>query len=395
MKRSSFDTVIPIGIFSSSSVLPLQIRTESGSLGAQNTNPLVTPPTESANPNTPGLSGDQYHQRFSGVLAPTPTITSPPLTSLSINLARNASKLSTVSEFRPPVPAAKRLSMWSSLYARRRKQDMTGAILSQLIKKTYQAVEEAITASTQTVYGAGLLRFHQFCDTFGISEEARMPASAPLLASFVAHCKGSYKGKTISTWLSGVRYWHVFNRAQWFGEDDWVNQTRSLARKAGTQFRRPLRSPVSLDHLRSLLSSLDLSTPRHAAIWAVALTSFFGCRCLGETTVKSASSFDPAFNVTSSTKHRFRAGEGCSLSISIWIPWTKTTKQDGAVIVLTSRLDELCPVKAVLNHSAVNYGRPPNSSFFAFREALGWHHMIKGEFLKFVGDVWSGMSLIR
>ncbi|KAF9038720.1 hypothetical protein BJ165DRAFT_1321210, partial [Panaeolus papilionaceus] len=63
------------------------------------------------------------------------------------------------------------------------------------------------------VYGAGLLHFHQFSDTFGISEEDCMPASAPLLASFVAHCRKSYEGKTITLWLSGVQYWHIINQA--------------------------------------------------------------------------------------------------------------------------------------------------------------------------------------
>ncbi|PPQ74399.1 hypothetical protein CVT24_001069 [Panaeolus cyanescens] len=344
---------------------------------------------------------DAHHVRFSRTLSdatnqPVEVQPQPSTLKATRQQERNALKLSKASPFRPPVPAADRLTVWSSPYAQRHRETLSSSLPSTLVDKAYQAVGDAIATSTRVSYAAGLLRFHQFCDDFEISEEDRMPASGPLLASFVAHCKGSYEGKTISSWLSGVRYWHIINRAPWFGEEEWVNQARTLARKEGTHHRRPTRAPVSLNHLHILRASLDISLPYDAAVWATALTTFFGCRRLGETTVPSPSSFNPAYNVVRSAKTNFRYGRipGTS-SIDIFIPWTKSTKQEGATVVLTSRADDLCPVKAVLNHLAVNNDCPPHSSFFSFRSAAGqgWSHMVKAAFLSTVDGIWAGNSL--
>ena len=57
---------------------------------------------------------------------------------------------------------------------------------------------------TRVSYGAGLLMWHCFCNEKGTSEEARVPASQPLLSSFVAHMAATYSGKTSSGYLNGV-----------------------------------------------------------------------------------------------------------------------------------------------------------------------------------------------
>ena len=71
----------------------------------------------------------------------------------------------------------------------------------------------------------------------------------------------------------------------------------------GTRHRRPLRAPVSIEHLLTLQRALNLSNPFHAAIWAVALATFFGCRRLGETTVTSVSAFDGKYHVLRSVEY--------------------------------------------------------------------------------------------
>lgn len=78
---------------------------------------------------------------------------------------------------------------------------------------------------------------------------------------------------------------------------------RISANKEGSRHKRPLRAPVSIEHLLALQKAITPSNHFHAAIWAVALVSFFGCRRLGETTVTSVSSFDPNFHVLRSAKY--------------------------------------------------------------------------------------------
>ena len=59
-------------------------------------------------------------------------------------------------------------------------------------------------------------------------------------------------------------------------------------------------------------------------------------RRLGETTVRSPSSFDSRFNATRNTLISFRRLSNGSSSASIRIPWTKTTKHEDTSIIVTS-----------------------------------------------------------
>jgi hypothetical protein len=207
--------------------------------------------------------------------------------------ARNA-RLVNTSPYRPPVAASQRLTTWSSPFAQRHRSSLESSLPPALINIAYRTVRCALAPSTQTVYGAGLLRFMQFCDSWRISEEARMPASQELLVAFVAQCTGLYGGNTIRSWLSGIRSWHLLNGACWVGDSDWLHLARTAANKSGTSFKRPLRAPVSVEHLHILHRKLDLTTPFHAAVWAVALITFFGCRRLG--TPSLPVSFSPFFS---------------------------------------------------------------------------------------------------
>jgi hypothetical protein len=130
-----------------------------------------------------------------------------------------------------------------------------------------------------------------------------MPASYALLCAFIGNYKGSTSGKTIKSWLSGIRAWHLTNHAPWYGDDNWVKMARISANKEGSRHKRALRAPVSIEHLLALRRVLDLSIPFHAAIWAVALVTFFACRRLGETTIGSISSFDPKLHVLHSAEY--------------------------------------------------------------------------------------------
>ncbi|KAJ8081771.1 hypothetical protein PM082_007617 [Marasmius tenuissimus] len=58
--------------------------------------------------------------------------------------------------------------------------------------------------------------------------------------------------------------------------------------------RKP-RQPYTIDTLKTIGSSLDLSEPLDAAVWACLLSLFWGCTRTGA--VKSLSSFDPEIHV--------------------------------------------------------------------------------------------------
>ena len=80
--------------------------------------------------------------------------------------------------------------------------------------------------------------------------------------------------------------------------------------------------------------------------------------------------------------------------MSFRVPWTKTTKSDGASVILTARDDTLCPRCALENHLAVNNNTPESAALFAYRTESGGHkNMLKQTFLAFVSSIWQAAHL--
>jgi hypothetical protein len=91
---------------------------------------------------------------------------------------------------------------------------------------------------------------------------------------------------------------------------------------------------------------------------------------------------------------QFRELRNGTRSVHFRIPWTKTTKNEGALVILTARDDNLCPRFALQNHLQVNHDIPPSASLFAFRtEDGGIRNMVKHIFLNFVTSIWKSASL--
>ena len=83
-------------------------------------------------------------------------------------------------------------------------------------------------------------------------------------------------------------------------------------------------------------------------------------------------------------------------STSFNIPWTKTTKELGATVILTAHCDgdPLCPVTAFHNHLNINSALPASSALFAYTSPSGKpKNLLKSEFLKFITGIWSSAML--
>jgi hypothetical protein len=82
----------------------------------------------------------------------------------------------------------------------------------------------------------------------------------------------------------------------------------------------------------------------------------------------------------------------CSAHFSI--PWTKTTKEQGATVTLTAQEDFLCPCAALCNHLVINNSVSPAASLFAYCMTPGQSkNMLKHNFLTFVTSIWSSALL--
>ncbi|KAJ7112456.1 hypothetical protein C8R43DRAFT_1159151, partial [Mycena crocata] len=291
-------------------------------------------------------------------------------------------------DLRPHVLAEDRLR-WKSPHSIEHDLSFRSELPKDSVEKTYAALLGAYAPNTQGNYGTGLLRFHQYCDTLEIAESARMPASYFLLASFIAQHMGTVGGGTVKSWMSGIKAWHDIrlhdmNGAPWNGDDRWVELARRSANKEGTAFKRDQRGPVTEEHMWALHAGLNRTGSFFdAAVWSTATAAFWGCRRLGEVTVPSLAKYDPKYHVSRSTKHKQITPRASSSATAIPIPWTKSTRDHGAVMTLTDRDDELCPSKAFANHLRVNGTVPPDAPLFAFESRTGnWSPMTKTWFLQ-------------
>ncbi|KAJ7442310.1 hypothetical protein FB451DRAFT_1057640, partial [Mycena latifolia] len=248
---------------------------------------------------------------------------------------------------------------------------------------------------TRESYGAGLLRFVQFCDHEGFGEAARMPADRYLLAAFVADAMGLCTGGCIRNWLNGLRLWHLFNDAPWYGDDGWLPALKKSADKAGVSFKHPPHGPITRKHLRAFRTSLNLSSPLGAASWSAATTAFWGCRRLGELLIRSAAKFSRLRDTCRSTRISRSSANGRAV-LAIHLIWTKTTQSLGGECFLTTVLGpdaDLCPVWAFDNHTHVNHSPPPHTPLFAYRSSTGWHLLVKDAFLRSSSAVFRAADL--
>jgi hypothetical protein len=120
------------------------------------------------------------------------------------------------------VPADLRLILWTTPHSLHVQDSLGNEISQHLQTKIFEKLLSATSDASRQSYGAGLLRFTQFCDRENISEALRMPASVILLTAFIADAVGSCTGQCICNWINGLHLWHLYNRADWHGKDSWI-----------------------------------------------------------------------------------------------------------------------------------------------------------------------------
>jgi hypothetical protein len=300
------------------------------------------------------------------------------------------------SSFRPLVCASERLLSWHTPHTASHLASLQRQFPTGVISSLFQTILLSLDENTRSNYGSGLLRFNQFCDEMRVSESDRMPASAMLLSAFAASGAAKVSRSCVDSWLAGLRFWHVFNGAPWFGDD-----SEMLAKvKAGVQkltpptSKRAKRKPVTIEHMHALRDGLDLSSAFDSAVWACAATAFCGCCRLGELLIPSPGAFNPKKHVSRGTTVKFDRVRAGPEFVSFHVPWTKTTKECGADIILTATKTPVDPVSAFRHHLSANSAVPASAPLFAF-ETLdgGWAPMTKSWFMERCREVWVAVGM--
>ncbi|TRM69872.1 hypothetical protein BD626DRAFT_391849 [Schizophyllum amplum] len=298
------------------------------------------------------------------------------------------------SPFRPHCAAQDRLTLWTSHHAEALQTRMDEYLPLMLQAQAVRQVIAGYEPGTREGYGSGLVNFHVMCDEVGIDEATRMPAPPVLLAAFVAQYTGTFTDSTVKNYLAGLEAWHHINQAEWHGNERLVRLAMRAVTKASVALKRPPRPPVLLAHLHALRDSLILESPRDAAVFALALAAFWGCRRLGELVPEAAKKYDPKRHLPRGANVVLTTFRGLE-AMSFHLPWTKTTGAAGGTLILTQAPDDpLCPLAAFHNHTRRSPGIAGDQSFFAYIHSDGNARLlIKGDVVNAINALILGHSL--
>ncbi|TFK47641.1 hypothetical protein OE88DRAFT_1636328 [Heliocybe sulcata] len=298
------------------------------------------------------------------------------------------------SPYRPLVAACDRLRCWYTPFSEERDHALSCSMGHAVTEKLLHTLLSSIDHSTRQEYGAGLLRFAQFCDDHNIDEQSRMPASEVLLAAFISEkAAGVLSDSAAQNWLQGLHFWHKINDAQWNGSQLLKQTLKGVRKLVPATSRRAKRPPVTIEHMWALWRALDLRNSLDAAVWACACTAFWGCCRLGELTVRTRYSYDASKHVRRDALMCWVSRNDGVRSLHFHLPWTKSTQWEGADISLTGRPD-LDPLYAIRQYLHANSTVPSEAPLFSFEVAGGsWAPLVKDWFLTRCRSVWSQAGL--
>ena len=230
-------------------------------------------------------------------------------------------------------------------------------------------------------YGAGLLMWHCFCDSKGVTERERAPASQGLLSAFVAHMAAAYSGKTIAGYLSGVRAWHLLHGIPWALEKKEMDiMLRAADKLTPNTSRRKKRLPYTPAFIIAIRQRLDLNNPLDAAVFACLTTCFYASARLGEFTVRTIGSFCPNTHITIQNLSYDQDRDGHKVTV-LHLPRTKVAGNEGEDVYWATQNGETDPTEALENHLRIN--NPPNTShLFSYHANRTRRPLTKTKFLE-------------
>ena len=237
----------------------------------------------------------------------------------------------------------------------------------------------------RTTYGSGLLMWHCFCDSKGVLEEGRAPATQALLSAFVAHMAAAYSGKTISSYLNGVQAWHILHSIPWVLERKEMDAMLRAAHKLTPDAsKRKKRLPYTPAFISAVCAQLDLNAPLDAAVFACLATCFYASARLGEFTVRTLNSFNPNAHITTQNLSYDQDRNGLSVTV-LHLPTTKVSGAEGEDVYWATQDGDTNPSAALQNHLRLN--QPAEAShLFTYQAKHARRPLTKAKFLERVSQ---------
>lgn len=288
------------------------------------------------------------------------------------------------SSLRPHCRADERLFLWRGV------NTPPSSTISHPIIEHLASIATRASLRDATSYGAGIRKFHLFCDIFSIAESDRLPASFELLHSFALWAVSDPLSNDLALstqflvpfepisvnvarkYLAAIRAWHIAQG--WpppLSEDSHTRINWSLRGLDNilSSRRRPPRPPVTLDMLHALKATLALSDPFDACVWAMASCAFFGMMRFGEVSVESRAAFKPAKHLT--RKDVFLGFDLAGKAYArLDLPAAKTARPGETQSVFLVTQGPLCPIAALQNLATI-IPALPEDPLFSWRDRTG------------------------
>jgi len=108
---------------------------------------------------------------------------------------------------------------WLTPYGKNRLIELEELFPAHLLACRQLILTKSLSHETLSTYAASLIHFTAFCDSIGISEDSRMPASKDLLSLFISVCGAGSVGKgCMKSCLARLELWHQLNGVKWNGK---------------------------------------------------------------------------------------------------------------------------------------------------------------------------------
>ncbi|KAJ7447175.1 hypothetical protein FB451DRAFT_780703 [Mycena latifolia] len=292
------------------------------------------------------------------------------------------------SPLRPHCLARDRLRLWLPLAGRSsHASPLADSDLSRILDVLVLAWAEGTTET----YGSGLLSFHVFCDSKSVPEASRAPAGPTLVAGYISALAGFLSGSTISSYVSGVRAWHLIHGVNWLmNKPELEALLRAADRLTPSSSKRQARMPYTVEILCLLRPFFDLTKPLDAAVWSCLTTLFWSTSRGGEFTVKTLTSFDPAIHVKPSDVSRVADRNGLEQT-NFALPRTKSAPH-GENVYWAKQNGPSDPEAALANHLTVNTPRA-NDALFSHLHGSGRRPLTKTAFKRRLTEAFKAANI--
>ncbi|KIK73064.1 hypothetical protein PAXRUDRAFT_796317, partial [Paxillus rubicundulus Ve08.2h10] len=117
--------------------------------------------------------------------------------------------------------------------------------------------------------------------------------------------------------------------------------------------------------------------------------AFWSCCRLSELTIRNRNDFNPFKHVSYSILPlNIQTLANNTSYVFFHIPWTKTTKEQGADISVTDHPYHMSLLEALSLHEHINVNIPHSAPLFSYRTSTGWQPLVRAEFINCCNDIW-------